>query len=121
MFGWKIQLGVVLALVAVLITLGLLYRAQLQKTGRLETTLARARADLADTEQQLRAAEAQRVNAARVAAQYKHQIDGIRAESRRLRDEIAKLEKQSAGMRDWADNDLPADVLDMLLPAGAPD
>ena len=118
MIGRRIAIGAVLVLVGLLGTLGWLYRAELKESAQLAQTVIQQRATLDEMSGRLAEAERQRKRAQEVAANYKQQIDQVRKTARSLRDEVRKLEKQNAEVRNWADNDLPGPVVDLLMHPG---
>ena len=118
MIGRRITIGINLALVAGLGTLGWLYRAEIKQSAQLAQTVIQQRTTLDEMSGRLAEAERQRKKARAVAAKYKQRVDQIRANARNLRDEIRRLEKQNAEVRKWADADMPGPVVDLLMHPG---
>jgi len=118
MIGRRITIGIILALVAGLGTLGWLYRAEIKQSAQLAQTVIQQRTTLDEMDARLAEAERQRKHAQAVATNYKQRIDQVRKTARSLRDEVRKLEKQNAEVRAWAGNDLPGPVVDLLMHTG---
>ncbi len=114
MIGPRIKIGIILALITALGAMGWLYRAEIKESAHLAQTVLQQQTTMEEMEQQLREAERMRKEAEKIAAEHRNQIEQITTQARSLREKINKLEKENEKVRQWADADIPGDVLDLL-------
>lgn len=109
----KIKIGIAIALIAGVGTLGYLYRAELQKGARQAAVIIQQRAEIEDKQTRIEDLARQREAADAVAAREKARATAIRHETRELRYEIQQLENIEA-VRDWGDTHMPREQYDLL-------
>jgi LysB family phage lysis regulatory protein len=119
MIGSKIKIGIMLAMVTALVTLGWLYREELQRGAEQAATIMQQKAEIQDKDKRIRDLARQRQAAEAIAAREKARAVEIRQEARRLKDEIARLEQENQTVEHWADTRMPGALYERLRAATA--
>jgi uncharacterized membrane protein YdfJ with MMPL/SSD domain len=112
--GMKFKIGVMVALFTALLSLGWLYRVEIQKGARQAATILQQQAELADRDRRIEDLSRQRAAAEAVAAREKARAAAIREEMSELRYAVQKLEQDNQAVRDWGDTPMPRELYDLL-------
>lgn len=110
----KVKIGIAITLIASVAALGYLYRAELQRGARQAAVIVQQRAELTDKQHRIEDLARQRDAAEAVAAREKERAVEIRDQSRGLRDDIQRLERENEAVRGYLDTRMPADLYSIL-------
>lgn len=112
--GTKIKWTIIVMLV---IGLGIVVwwnRELIEDKAQLAVTVVQQRVTLEEMEEQQELERKRREEAERIAVQYKQQRDQIYKEARNLREYIGELESQNEEVKEWAETDMPAPIIDAV-------
>lgn len=113
----KIKIGIAISMLAVSGFLFWQNRGLIEEKAQQAFVIVQQQAELMDKDQRIEDLARQREAERQVAAREKARAIEIRHESRRLRDEVERLERESEAVRDWAGTHLPDNIYDILRQA----
>lgn len=111
-----IKIGIIVALIAGLITLGWLYRSEIQQGARQAAEIVQQQAEIADRDEAIKDLGESLEKERQVSARREERREASRLEIKDLRDELARLEKENQELVDWDDRDLPDELYRVLRP-----